>query len=1059
MGIASRLAKKLINGVDILPVKDTSVQRMALRSNLDNSIENKHVSNLEFDARIEKLDEVNTAEEWQKNTKEFVKKSRDVNPTVRTPELENSTLDLLNNKITRKQHLDNVDKHRPVNPWDALPIEPSNKATVFSLKPNQRKDGFFVLPEKEAKSLGVSKSLLAIGQRFLGRLDIPAYKDYDTWIIAGKAPKGEKGTVYAKAIHYTSEDGKPVIFRASQGRSENIGKGKADPNYHPDTHEKIGYATIDGIVKDLDTKTIRAKAEMYLNDPEWVQVGFDPRRQGGFYVRAGDDKHVPVREASEVIQIGPLVLAKNAKLDFEHAGYAEGGVAIVDNEKEYEINSAEYDGKERYVIDFKDGSRLSAPEIEKMFDALGTAPEAQVGKLTSTRIMNYLEKNNPTRDEFIEYFSAVDLNRGGTPMERQMELFNDGGLKDEGGMIDEVSGNDVPVGSTREEVRDDIPAMLSEGEFIFPADVVRFLGLNRLMQLRQEAKMGLKQMEAMGQMGNSEEAIVPDDLPFDVLEIMVTEEDDDDDEPQEKYQGGVLHAARGTFVTPTFDPSNQDVRKYVNADGKTLMIPFLNGNPVYPIPTGYSLVGAAVEAGPAVEPATQSNDDGGGTNITPEPSEFQKAGGWNMDTSAADGKALDLWLKEAEKITTTGNVVVGIIGAINPLVAGAMALAIKKQKKIIEGMLPEKLAQAKKTPIAGQVDTAESITKRLTTNKGKGILATALGAILDPVIDALGFGEEEKEKAKTVASTVAEQDPNESDAESKQAVKKSLFPKPRPDDLEATDETKKEAAAAEEFRADEARSFDDTSLTIAESDKISEAAAAETAKARDDQTESILLDPNATVLQGAGIRDSTLKKVGFDDSVGSSTEDLDQFGLPRDTTPPQENPIAPSLTEPNTLEMPSSSIFSGKAGPITTADQVVRRSIAELVTYGESLDLSKPSLEVFGEDTTSQGIESYLEKAMNSVDAVAQSSTTPPTTATTTAPVQSGGDDDDDGGVFSAPTSNVGDLQGMSTADKTAAVASVTDNLSPTASTGGVELDSALGISGLNRGGFAKRKK
>ena len=47
----------------------------------------------------------------------------------------------------------------------------------------------------------------------------------------------------------------------------------------------------------------------------------------------------------------------------------------------------------------------------------------------------------------------------------------------------------------------------------------------------------------------------------------------------------------------------------------------------------------------------------------------------------------------------------------------------------------------------------------------------------------------------------------------------------------------------------------------------------------------------------------------------------------------------------------------------------------------------------------------------------------------------------------------------MSTADKTAAVALKTDNLSPTASTGGAELDTAMGISGLSRGGFAKRKK
>ena len=79
-----------------------------------------------------------------------------------------------------------------------------------------------------------------------------------------------------------------------------------------------------------------------------------------------------------------------------------------------------------------------------------------------------------------------------------MELFEDGGLRDQGGGKDPVSGNDVPVGSLEKEVRDDIPAMLSEGEFIFPADVVRYWGLDLLMQMRQEAKQGLKKMEDMG---------------------------------------------------------------------------------------------------------------------------------------------------------------------------------------------------------------------------------------------------------------------------------------------------------------------------------------------------------------------------------------------------------------------------------------------------------------------------------------------------------------------------------------------------------------------------------
>ena len=118
-----------------------------------------------------------------------------------------------------------------------------------------------------------------------------------------------------------------------------------------------------------------------------------------------------------------------------------------------------------------------------------------------------------------------------------MEMFNEGGLRDEGGAVDPKSGNDVPIGSMKKEVRDDIPAMLSEGEFVLPADVVRYVGLENLMKLRQDAKMGLKQMEAMGQMGNSEEATMPDDLPFGPADIVILGKPQED-EPKEMNQGG-----------------------------------------------------------------------------------------------------------------------------------------------------------------------------------------------------------------------------------------------------------------------------------------------------------------------------------------------------------------------------------------------------------------------------------------------------------------------------------------------------------------------------------------
>ena len=79
------------------------------------------------------------------------------------------------------------------------------------------------------------------------------------------------------------------------------------------------------------------------------------------------------------------------------------------------------------------------------------------------------------------------------------------GFQEGGANVDPISGNEVPTGSMPEEVRDDIDAKLSPGELVFSADVVRFIGLERLMKLRDEAKKGLQRMSDIGQMGNADE--------------------------------------------------------------------------------------------------------------------------------------------------------------------------------------------------------------------------------------------------------------------------------------------------------------------------------------------------------------------------------------------------------------------------------------------------------------------------------------------------------------------------------------------------------------------------
>ncbi len=83
----------------------------------------------------------------------------------------------------------------------------------------------------------------------------------------------------------------------------------------------------------------------------------------------------------------------------------------------------------------------------------------------------------------------------------QTSALDEGGLKDDGMNADPVSGNEVPSGSMASEVRDDIPAQLSEGEYVVPADVVRYYGVKFFEDLREEAKRGLADMEANGRIG------------------------------------------------------------------------------------------------------------------------------------------------------------------------------------------------------------------------------------------------------------------------------------------------------------------------------------------------------------------------------------------------------------------------------------------------------------------------------------------------------------------------------------------------------------------------------
>lgn len=154
--------------------------------------------------------------------------------------------------------------------------------------------------------------------------------------------------------------------------------------------------------------------------------------------------------------------------------------------------------------------------------------------------------------------------------DKQMEFM----FMAEGGKVDPVSGNEIPPGGTAEGVRDDVDAKLSEGEYVIPANVVRFLGVDKLEKMVTKAEETLAEMEANGRMGNPEPE--EDDLPFSDEELQTTEG------PELKMaEGGPVYTQRpsgGMFESVP----------YINAKGDRRVILMYNGMPINGmIPEGF----------------------------------------------------------------------------------------------------------------------------------------------------------------------------------------------------------------------------------------------------------------------------------------------------------------------------------------------------------------------------------------------------------------------------------------------------------------------------------------
>jgi predicted TIM-barrel fold metal-dependent hydrolase len=144
-------------------------------------------------------------------------------------------------------------------------------------------------------------------------LDIPAYKDHGVWVNSVHAQ--DMPTMYDNVSSVTNAE---MVMPEDKALSVATREANKSP-----------FAVIKGGWNPMSEEEAVAKATEYLNHPDWVQVGIDPERHGYYYNRATME---PIVKAEEVIQIGPLVLAKNPTIAPKEAfKYAMGGAITGDD--------------------------------------------------------------------------------------------------------------------------------------------------------------------------------------------------------------------------------------------------------------------------------------------------------------------------------------------------------------------------------------------------------------------------------------------------------------------------------------------------------------------------------------------------------------------------------------------------------------------------------------------------------------------------------------------------------------------------------------------------------
>lgn len=266
------------------------------KSGLD-SREKRSKESIEIAKQIEKeeeitpeyLDVLKATNQTLEDVEIWKEKNRTNKKQFRIPAVQEAAEKYKKGLINQDEYLDVVRKEQPIKPFKKVPDLPSIIDITNAIDTRKSPTGI----------IGLTKNIKD-GEYISSRLDIPAYERYDTWVVS--VHDGE-GRSKGKSIGYGQTAViKNVEFDTLPKSALNIA---SDPK-----KSKASFARIYGNWVNEDPEAVHERAKELMNNPEWIQVGMNPFRHSWFYDKADG---MPVVTADEVIQVGALVLAKNAK--------------------------------------------------------------------------------------------------------------------------------------------------------------------------------------------------------------------------------------------------------------------------------------------------------------------------------------------------------------------------------------------------------------------------------------------------------------------------------------------------------------------------------------------------------------------------------------------------------------------------------------------------------------------------------------------------------------------------------------------------------------------------